>query len=622
MIFVMSVRAKLPLLLLAFFPLVLSAQEICNNGIDDDGDGLIDLNDPDCPCNTVLMAPGTTSYIRNPSFEDRICCPQTFVSFVSPPWLDCATGWHQATNATSDYFNMCGYAPVGLNFPPPDGTGAVGFFAMPNYFEYVGTCLTYPLPSNPLLAGTTYTLSLWISTTAVDGFLSQTRAQGSYVAPFTDQLPLALYGYANACVPFPISTMDCIGYQPGWSELGRVLVQPAWDWTRVSITFTPTQDIHSILIGGACDIPASFAGQWITEPDGSIFGATPYFVVDDLMLTIAGEQVLSPTSATGNFCANNVVASAQPPAGSTDYQWYRNGVALVGQTGTTLGVSVGNFGAGTYTMASNVGGECLMGFTYVPPPIAPDPLPALTPVAGCAPLTVAFADTTGGGTTTVQWQLGDGTTRADSAFTHVYNTPGSYDVSLSVRNPAGCTGDTVLQQVITVYPPVSAQINAAPNPVYSDAPVVQVTGAGSANIISWWWDLGAATPATAAVQAVSATFPSVPGTYPVLLVVSTTNGCMDTVRSMVTVIRPGVIEMPNVFSPNNDGQNDRFIPLDYTGAEGVMEIYNRWGQLIFTSRNLAQGWSGQDAPAGTYYYIVAPDDPRGEKASGHVTLLR
>ncbi len=103
----------------------------------------------------------------------------------------------------------------------------------------------------------------------------------------------------------------------------------------------------------------------------------------------------------------------------------------------------------------------------------------------------------------------------------------------------------------------------------------------------------------------------------------TDNGCLLADSILITLVECGFdVEMPNVFSPNNDGQNDRFIPLDYTGAEGVMEIYNRWGQLIFTSRNLAQGWSGQDAPAGTYYYIVAPDDPRGEKASGHVTLLR
>jgi hypothetical protein len=54
----------------------------------------------------------------------------------------------------------------------------------------------------------------------------------------------------------------------------------------------------------------------------------------------------------------------------------------------------------------------------------------------------------------------------------------------------------------------------------------------------------------------------------------------------------------------------------------MMEIYNRWGQMIFTTRNLAQGWSGLDAPDGTYFFIVTPDQPGVEALTGHVTLVR
>ncbi len=148
-------KALSAILLALVLPAALSAQEICNNGIDDDTDGLIDLNDPDCPCSTLLMTDSLPSYIRNHSFEQRSCCPLGFVSPLGPPWLDCATGWHQATSSTSDYFHECGYSPAGMPLPPPDGEGAVGFFAMTTYKEYVGTCLTWPLPSNPLIAGTT-----------------------------------------------------------------------------------------------------------------------------------------------------------------------------------------------------------------------------------------------------------------------------------------------------------------------------------------------------------------------------------------------------------------------------------------------------------------------------------
>lgn len=79
----------------------LAAQEICNNGIDDDGDGAIDLNDPDCGCFGSLNS-GVISLVPNHSFEERMCCPGGFVSMVSPPWLSCATGWGPGTQGTTD----------------------------------------------------------------------------------------------------------------------------------------------------------------------------------------------------------------------------------------------------------------------------------------------------------------------------------------------------------------------------------------------------------------------------------------------------------------------------------------------------------------------------------------
>ncbi|MCC6540693.1 MAG: gliding motility-associated C-terminal domain-containing protein [Flavobacteriales bacterium] len=608
-------------LTLALLPLWVSAQEICNNAIDDDTDGLIDLNDPDCPCATAVFGEGTPSYIRNHSFEEQMCCPFGFVSMVSPPWLSCASGWQQATNATSDYFHECGYSPEGFNLPPPDGDGAVGFFAFPGYFEYVGTCLTYPLPANPLLAGVTYTISMWISTAAVNDVHSQTLAQAdpSY---FTDQLPLAIFGHANACVQFPIGTMDCIGFDPAWTELGRVMVQPAWDWSRVSITFTPTEDMHSIMIGGGCDTPASFVGRSITNAAGDTYFATPYFVVDELMLTVAGDQALLPVMASGSMCAGTAATVGVPPPGATNLQWYRNGVAVVGQTSPNLNVSALGLDGGTYTLASSLNGECLMGASYIPPPIPPTPRPALVPATGCAPLTVAFADTTGAGVTTLSWDVGVGPAGNDSAFVHTYSTPGTYDVTLRVQDGAGCIGETMLEDAVVVFPAVSGQVTATPDPAMIEDPVVTLTGTGTGDVVNWWWDLGVAEPSSSTDPSLSVTFPAVEGEYPVFLVVSNANGCVDTVRSVVRVIASGAIEMPNVFSPNGDARNDRFLPMKPDGTTALLEIYNRWGQQVFSTRSLEQGWTGGDAPDGTYYYIVTPDDTRIGTITGHVTLVR
>lgn len=69
---------------------VLVAQEICDNGIDDDANGLVDLNDAAaCPCS---LLPPPVNLIANGSFEDHTCCPGTPGQTVSN-YIDCATGW-------------------------------------------------------------------------------------------------------------------------------------------------------------------------------------------------------------------------------------------------------------------------------------------------------------------------------------------------------------------------------------------------------------------------------------------------------------------------------------------------------------------------------------------------
>lgn len=210
----------------------------------------------------------------------------------------------------------------------------------------------------------------------------------------------------------------------------------------------------------------------------------------------------------------------------------------------------------------------------------------------------------------------------DNTFSHTYTAPGSYDVLLQVRNTAGCIGDVLLTDAVVVHPAANGQINAAPNPTDTEHPEVLLIGTGGDDILTWWWDLGLADPGTSDASAVSATFPAEPGDYPVMLVVTSEAGCVDTVRSVVTIVQPGVIEMPNVFSPNGDGSNDRFIPLHYNGTPGLLQVYNRWGQMIFSTRSLAQGWTGSGVPDGTYYYVVVPDDPEHDKYAGHVTLVR
>lgn len=95
-----------------------------------------------------------------------------------------------------------------------------------------------------------------------------------------------------------------------------------------------------------------------------------------------------------------------------------------------------------------------------------------------------------------------------------------------------------------------------------------------------------------------------------------------------------VYELPNVFSPNNDEQNDFFVPFPYRGVKEIhLRIYNRWGMLVFTSEDPDINWPGtlkdtsEQVPDGVYYYTcdvvlkrLAEDEVKQLK--GYVHILR
>lgn len=102
----------------------------------------------------------------------------------------------------------------------------------------------------------------------------------------------------------------------------------------------------------------------------------------------------------------------------------------------------------------------------------------------------------------------------------------------------------------------------------------------------------------------------------------------DTVQ--VTFEECGVeVVIPNVFTPNGDGTNSLFTPILMKGVESLnLEVFNRWGQLVFASTSPNFGWSGrspggEQVPEGTYYWVLTYQGVEGPgEQHGTVTVLR
>lgn len=118
------------------------------------------------------------------------------------------------------------------------------------------------------------------------------------------------------------------------------------------------------------------------------------------------------------------------------------------------------------------------------------------------------------------------------------------------------------------------------------------------------------------------------------LVKSGTNTQNDTIRSYSNEIRVTQItniNMPNAFTPNNDGINDLFRPVNYfpdVTADYLLIVYNRWGQKIFESSDPGEGWDGTFrnvmSPQGVYIYYVRyfSGESLNFEKKGTVTLIR
>ncbi len=89
-----------------------------------------------------------------------------------------------------------------------------------------------------------------------------------------------------------------------------------------------------------------------------------------------------------------------------------------------------------------------------------------------------------------------------------------------------------------------------------------------------------------------------------------------------------IVYIPNVFSPNGDGENELFMIRGERLLGAELQVFNRWGNTIFESKDLSTGWDGtykgQDCAAGVYFYraVVRFEDGREEEKRGSATLVR
>lgn len=322
----------------------LCAQEVCDNGVDDNGNGLVDLYDTECECNGIHIPQGPSNQIPNPDFESMGWCPTGFAEMGA---LD---DWGFGNQTTPDYINTCGFvvpAVYDMNLAPfPNGNGVLGLVFLDNHKETASVCL-----NDPFLAGYEYTMTFRVASVPL-GYAGALCNNGVITYPAVD---ITLYGHPD-CSELWVNTSGCpSGADPDWIVLGTVNYSPAAAWSEVTLTFTPSQNIGAIMIGPPCNLPSGYNGS----------PCTPYFLIDDFMLDEVAVYEDIELLMIGGLCQTEVTLDADIGHSGGVWQWYFSGAALAGQNNSSMEVAENGYQSGMYAVTYSYKGECASDSVWV-----------------------------------------------------------------------------------------------------------------------------------------------------------------------------------------------------------------------------------------------------------------
>ncbi|MFM7768288.1 MAG: PKD domain-containing protein, partial [Bacteroidota bacterium] len=298
------------------------------------------------------------------------------------------------------------------------------------------------------------------------------------------------------------------------------------------------------------------------------------------------QLVITPNDTICEGQTSTIVALASGgDGGPYNYQW-------TGMTSTSPTQTVSPVATTSYTVSVTDG--CTTPFATAISQVMVNPLPAvdfsLTPYEGCAPLTVSFSNNSNAGVNPqYYWDFGDNSNSTSVSPTHTYTEPGTYGVTLKAVSAAGCSRQISFPDTIHVWPVPIANILATPPVASILYPVIQFRD-GGVGADSWLWDFGDGS-SLGGGQSTQHSY-ELPNIYDVTLYVENQYGCKDTAYTRITIEEETTLYVPNAFSPNGDGVNDMFNIYGIGITSGTMNIFNRWGQMIYSTDKPQTGWNG------------------------------
>lgn len=376
--------------------------------------------------------------------------------------------------------------------------------------------------------------------------------------------------------PVPVAsfsvTIVCIGNPTSFTDLTTISsgTITTWGWNFGDPNSGPN-NISSLQNPSHTYTASGTFNVVLTVTSDSSCQTTTILAVTVLPLPVAG-------FTAPNECLTTPVVFTDGSTGAA--QWYWN--FGDGNNSTSQSPSHTYSGYGTYivtqiiTSASNCKDTVTDTVTVYP-----------VPIVNFAADTVCLRDTTSfidlssipaGNITNWNWNFGDGNTSSLQNPSHVFSSPGNFNVTLTVTSNNNCTSALALGALVHALPLAEFSYNPGPTVTLTDE--VFFTDLSISGIISWAWDLGDGSTDT--VQNPSYVYTDT-GAYMITLIVVSQYGCVDTVRHLLE-IKDFAFYIPNSFTPNGDDDNEFFFGTGIGIKEYEMWIFDRWGNQLFDCR--------------------------------------
>jgi gliding motility-associated-like protein len=328
------------------------------------------------------------------------------------------------------------------------------------------------------------------------------------------------------------------------------------------------------------------------------------------VFTASGGCVGKSITITNNSLNNN-------PSGTLQYVWNTSD----GQT-SILAVPVFTFAAsGTKTiqLTTSTQNGCANSIIKT---ITIDnyPVSAFDITQACLGKYITISNNSTGVISSYAWQTSDAQQSNVALPQFIFNTPGNFNITLKVATANNCSAEITKSTSII---PVQLFTSPAKDTNAVTGQPVQITVSGADTYI--WQPFVNLSNAGTSNPVFTAT---ATGIYPLIVEGTTIQGCKGNASINIKVFSANnLILIPNAFSPNSDGLNDKF-HITCTGLQSLtgFTIFNRYGQIVYQQNTcFAAGWDGNfkgsAQPLGTYVYHWQGINFNGKKVSGKGALI-